>query len=124
MLAALGMFVFAMDTMLFDALDRRRGWRHSRTERFAAMPASQYVGPGDDQVTLSGTLVPEIAGSYSAIDTLAAMADAGEAYPLSNGAGTVYGNYTIDSLEERDSVIIDNGLPRTKAFTITLTRVS
>ena len=54
MLAALGMFIFDTDTTLFDELSRRRSWRHGRTERFGARAASQYLGPGEDQVTLSG----------------------------------------------------------------------
>jgi len=124
MLAALGMFVFDMSSAPFDALERQRAWRFERKERFGTMPASQYVGPGDDKITISGTLVPEVAGSYGAITKLAAMADAGEAYPLSNGAGTVFGNFTIDSIEERFSAIIDNGLPRVIGFSIALTRVS
>lgn len=124
MLAALGMFAFEMDTLLFDELARSRAWRFERTDRLGARAASQFVGVGDDKITLSGTLVPEIAGKYSSIDTLAAMADAGEAYSLVNGAGTVIGNYTIDSLAERHGNIIDNGLPRVVGFTIELTRVS
>ena len=63
MLAALGLFVFDMSTTLFDELARKREWRHARTDRFGAMAASQFVGPGDDKVTISGTLVPEVAGS-------------------------------------------------------------
>jgi len=124
MLAALGMFVFDMSSVLFDDLCRKRDWRNVRTERFGAFPASQYVGPGDDRITLSGTLVPELAGSYSAITTLASMADAGEAYPLANGAGTILGNFTIDSLDEKHSALIDAGLPRVIGFTIELSRVS
>ena len=84
----------------------------------------QFVGPGDDTITISGTLVPEIAGSYSAITKLASMADAGEAYPLANGAGTIFGHYTIDSLRETHTNIIDDGRPRSLGFSLELTRVS
>jgi phage protein U len=124
MLAALGMFVFDMNSTLFDTLSRSRDWRNVRTERFGALSASQYVGPGEDKITLTGTLVPEITGSYSAITTLASMADAGEAYPLCNGAGIVVGTFTIDHLDEHQTNLIDTGLPRTTAFTIELSRVS
>ena len=123
MLFALGMFVFEMGTALPDALTRNRDWRHARTERFGVLSASQYTGPGEDKITLSGTLVPEIAGSYSAITTLAAMADAGEAYTFVNGVGTVFGQFTIDRLEEKWSNLIDVGLPRVIGFTVELSRV-
>ena len=52
------------------------------------------------------------------------MADQGEAYPLSNGAGVVLGNFTIDSLDEKHTVLIDAGLPRVIGFALELTRVA
>ena len=123
MLAALGLFVFDMNSTLFEELTRRRDWRHQRTERFGLLPASQYTGPGEDRITITGTLVPEIAGSYAAITTLASMAETGDAYTLVNGAGTVFGQFTIDSLEEKWSNLIDVGIPRVIGFTLDLSRV-
>lgn len=123
MLAALGMFVFEMDSAPFEELSRRRGWRHGRTDRFGAMPASQFLGPGDDQVTLSGRLAPELAGDYSAIDRLVAMAGTGEAFPLGDGAGRIHGQFVIESIDETHRHLIEDGRPRLVDFTITLTRV-
>ena len=124
MLAALGMFVFEPNTALFDQLERQRSWRHARTERFGAMAASQFTGPGDDRVRLSGMLVPEICGSYhSSLETLAEMANAGEAYPLVMGSGKVLGQYTIEILDERHTNLVDTGDARTVDFTIELSRV-
>lgn len=121
-LAALGMFVFGLETMLFDELARNRAWRHGRTERFGARAASQFLGPGEDGITLTGTLVPELAGSYSSLETLARMADAGEAYPLADGTGTILGHYTIEKLEERKTSLLDDGRPRQVGFSIELQR--
>lgn len=124
MLGALGMFVFDTDSALFDALARRRSWRHGRTDRFGARAASQYLGPGEERITLDGTLVPELCGSYSALETIAEMADTGDAYPLADGNGTLYGSYTIENLEERKSSLIDTGQARVTGFTIELYRVN
>ena len=123
MLAALGMFVFDIDSALFDELARQRSWRHARTERFGARAASQFLGPGDDQISLTGKLVPELAGSYSAIEKLVEMADAGEAYPLADGLGNILGQFTIDAMEETHQNLIDNGRARTVDFRIDLQRV-
>lgn len=124
MLAAIGQFVFSPSTALFDQLERQRSWRHARTERFGARAASQFTGPGDDRVRISGMLVPEICGSYhSSIETLAEMADTGEAYPLVKGSGTVLGHYTIEIIDERHSNLVDNGQARAVDFTIELSRV-
>lgn len=123
-LAALGLFIFSMDTALFDKMDRDRDWRHEHTARFGARAASQFTGPGEDAVTVSGVLIPEIAGQYSAMETIAEMADTGEAWPLMDGRGQVMGIYTIDRLTERRSNLVDDGRARRNEFVIELTRVA
>lgn len=123
MLMAIGMFVFSTQTALPDGIDHDRDWRHERAGRFGARAASQFTGPGDDRVTLSGSLVPEIAGDYGAMETLAEMADQGEAWPLMNGLGEILGHYTIDRISERKGNLIDTGAARRTDFTIELSRV-
>ena len=124
MLFALGLFVFDSQTMLPDRIERDRAFRHARDDRFLAPAASQFVGVGDDKVTLTGTLVPELAGSASAIETLAEMASEGEAWPLMDGTGRILGTYTIDRLANGGSNLIDTGQARKIDFTIELTRVA
>jgi phage protein U len=123
MFYALGLFAFDTSTLLFSDLDRNRRWRHPRTEVFGALPTSQFVGPGEDTVTLTGIAIPEICGKYSFITTLAAMADQGDAYPLVRGDGMVLGHFTIERLAERHSNMIDTGQARSVEFTIDLSRV-
>lgn len=123
MLAALGLFVFDLTSLPFDQRTRRRDWRHERAARVGVRDASQYVGPGEDLVTLSGKLLPEVAGSFAAIDTLRDMADAGATYELVDGAGTVWGGYVILAIDERGQYLLDNGVPRLTDFAIDLRRV-
>jgi phage protein U len=52
------------------------------------------------------------------------MADAGDAYPLVNGAGFILGYYTIESLNERHSNLIFDGYARMVEFQIELMRVA
>jgi len=118
----LGMFVFSIDTALYDRLNRSREWRHATAERFGARAASQYVGPGGDNISISGLIVPEIAGRYSALDTLAGMAATGDSYPLINGLGRILGHYRIVRLDEDHAFIMAGGLPRNVAFKIELER--
>lgn len=123
MLAALGMFVFETDSALFDELARTRNWRHAKTDRFGARPASQFVGPGDDTVTLTGKIVPGIAGEYSSIAKLVDMADEGDALPLADGSGNILGQFTIESVDEKHGNLVDTGQARTVDFTLSLRRV-
>lgn len=122
-LLTLGMFVFGMDTLAYDGLRRRTSWRHGTSERFGARPASQYLGPGEDNVSIAGRLMPEVAGSFSAIETIRTMADTGDDYPLVDGLGRVLGHFRIVALEQEQLVIMAGGLPRGIDFTIELERV-
>lgn len=124
MLAALGMFVFDTSSALFDEMSRTREWRHESTNRFNADPASQYSGPGEDRISLMGELVPELAGDYSAMETIAEMAATGEAYPLADGYGQVFGDFVILRLDENKKHLTDDGRPRQNVFAIDLKRVT
>lgn len=121
-LMTLGMFVFSMDSALYDTLTRSREWRHATAERFGARDASQFVGPGADNVSLAGRIVPEIGGSYSALETLADMAATGDSYPLIDGLGRILGHYRIVRLDEDHGVIMAGGIPRNVAFRLELER--
>jgi len=123
MLYALGLFAFDMSTLLFADLERDRSWRHPETEVFGALPSSQFVGPGSDTVSLTGTLIPEVCGSYSSIEKIAAMGDTGDAYPLVRGDGKVLGNFVIKRLNEKHANLIDTGQARNVEFSIELSRV-
>jgi phage protein U len=67
-LLTLGMFVFGMDTLAYSDLQRRITWRHEASDRFGARPAVQFIGPGDDDVTIGGACIPKSrAGSARSI---------------------------------------------------------
>jgi len=121
-LMTLGMFVFSVDTALYDALTRSREWRHATAERFGARPAAQFVGPGADNVGISGQIIPEIAGSFSALETLADMAATGDNYPLIDGLGRILGHYRIVRLDEDHGVVMAGGIPRKIGFRLDLER--
>ncbi|MDT8758253.1 phage tail protein [Sphingomonas psychrotolerans] len=121
-LLTLGMFIFGTDTMAYSDFERQTSWRHATSERFGARPASQFTGPGDDQVRLEGLLVPEIAGIYGSIDRLVEMAGTGDNWPLVDGAGRVLGHFRITSLDQRHRVVMAGGIPRAVEFSLTLDR--
>lgn len=121
-LLSLGMFVFGMDTMAYNELERRMDWRHAKSERFGARAAAQYVGPGEDMVTLSGQLVPEIAGSYASIDRLIEMAGSADSWPLIDGNGNIWGEYRIIAVDQRQRNIMAGGFARATDFAVDLER--
>lgn len=121
-LLALGLFVFSMASLPFTELQRRMDWRHPRTDRHGARAASQFTGPGEDTITLSGSLVPGVGGSYSSLNRLREMADTGDAWPLVDGAGTMLGNFRILAIDERQTGHVAGGFARMVEFGLDLER--
>lgn len=122
-LMTLGMFIFGMDTIPYQDLQRRMSWRHEDSDRFGQRPAGQFAGPGEDSITIAGLVVPEVAGSYGAIERLIEMADTGDNWPLVDGLGRVLGQFRIDSIDLGHVGIMAGGLPRGQNFAMELGRV-
>ncbi|PWB15612.1 phage tail protein [Comamonas sp. JNW] len=122
MMAALGQFVFGLSTLAYIELQRSQEWRHPSSSRVGDRPARQYVGPGDDKITLTGLQVPEFMGDRKALDRLADMADAGMAYNLFTGNDAM-GAWIIESINTTRTVFIREGAARKVEFTLSLARV-
>lgn len=120
---ALGQFVFSLDTLAYQSFQRQQDWRHPSNSRVGARPARQFVGPGDDSITLTGLHVPEFRGQRKVLDDLRSMADAGKAYALVSGANDVLGAWVIESVQETGSFFVREGVPRRIEFTVALKRV-
>lgn len=84
--------------------------------------AHQYVGPGDDTITLSGWVAPELTGSLYSLDALRMMADTGKSWILIQGTGRILGSYRIMSMTEGRSVLDGSGGARRVEFSISLKR--
>lgn len=123
MMMALGMFVFSLETLAYQDFQRQTEWRHGSTSRIGTNPARQYLGRGDDSITLPGVLLPALAGSQLSLDTLRTMADTGKAWPLVEGTGKIYGTWVIESLSETRTLFFRDGQARRIEFTLVLKRI-
>ena len=119
----LGLFVFSLDTLSYQELQRRTAWKHPTQSLVGARDASQFLGAGEDTITLSGSMVPEFAGDVASLDELRRMGNTGNAWVLVEGTGTVYGAYVITDLQETKSMFYVDGTPRKIEFTLSLRRV-
>ena len=122
MMCALGMFVFSLSTAAYQELQRQTDWRHASNNRVGVAPARQFVGRGDDSITLPGIIFPELAGSALSLDALRLMANTGKAWPMVEGSGRIYGLWVIESLSETKTIFFSNGTPRRIEFTLSLKR--
>ncbi|MDO5609466.1 MAG: phage tail protein [Pseudomonadota bacterium] len=122
MMMALGTFVFSLSDLAYQQLQRNTNWRHSRTARVGAREASQYLGPGDDSIELSGIVSPGITGTPAALDTLRELADEGRPLALVDGTGVVHGAFVIESLNETRTLFFADGVARRIEFALSLKR--
>lgn len=119
----LGLFAFSLPTAAYQELQRRTSWRHGRTPRVGARAASQFQGPDEDTITVSGLIAPGAIGKLQALQDLRDMGDEGLAWPLVTGYGENLGAWKIDSVDETQTIFMDDGRPRKADFTVTLHRV-
>lgn len=123
MMMTLGFFVFSRLTVPYQTSQHEMVWRHPTNSRVGARPSAQFLGVGDETLTLSGVLVPEITGGELSLDALRKMADTGKAYPLIEGRGTVTGFFVIEKISKGRSEFFSDGAARKIEFTIELKRV-
>lgn len=123
MLMALGRFPFSLSTIVHDELSRRTAWRHATSPRVGARDATQYVGPGEETIGFGGTAHAELTDGRASLDQLREMADTGQSWPLVDGAGTVFGAFVIQTLDEKHIALFPDGTPRAIEFSIDLLRV-
>jgi uncharacterized protein len=123
MMMTLGFFVFSRLTVPYQTSQHDMVWRHPTNSRVGARPSAQFLGVGDETLTLSGVLLPEITGGELSLEALRKMADTGKAYPLIEGRGTVTGFFVIEKISKGRSEFFSDGAARKIEFTIELKRV-
>jgi phage protein U len=122
MLACLGLFVFNLQTAPFSQRQRSTTWRHARSAPIGERSSSQFIGPGEDTITLTGTIAPDVAGNLFSLDALRIMGDTGEPYMLILGNGQIVGAFEINNIDETSENLHQNGTARQTGFSISLTR--
>ncbi|WP_025879406.1 phage tail protein [Stenotrophomonas indicatrix] len=122
MMMTYGTFVFSLSTAAYEQLQRQMTWRHASSERLGARPARQYVGPGDDSISLQGTISAELVDNLQVLDELRELADQGKPQALVEGSGRVYGAYLLVSLSETRKEFFPDGAPRLIEFQLQLER--
>lgn len=116
-----GMFVFSIPTATYQSLQRTTTWNHASNARVGSSPAYQYVGKGEDTITLDGSIVPEF-GMQLSLTALRLMGDTGKNFPLIAGNGKIYGLWKLDEVSETQTYFFKNGLPRKVEFSLKMTK--
>ena len=108
MMMVFGMFVFTLRTIPYQQLQHAQEW--------------QYIGPGEDNITLSGVLYPEITGGNLSLSALETIGYSGRPWPLIEGDGRIYGMYVMTRLERGKTEFDQFGGAKKIEFTLSLSR--
>jgi phage protein U len=119
-LLALGDYRFSIDTAAYQTLKRRQSYRWQSQERLLRSPAQQFVGIGDDTITLAGVIYPHYRGGLGQLNNLRQQAETGEPLLLVDGLGFVWGRWVIVTIDETQSYLQSNGQALKQTFQLQL----
>lgn len=123
MLAQLGSFQFSTDSAAFDQVKRKTRYRWAKQTRLGSSVAAQFVGAGEDTLTLAGVIYPEHKGGFEQLSMMRSLAAEGKALSLVfayAGLASVMGRWCIVSVDEGQRYFHSNGAPRKQEFTLEL----
>lgn len=121
-LMTLGGFQFAITTAAHESLQRDTAYRWEKQDRLGREPAMQFIGAGEEKISLSGRIYPHFRGGIGQIDTMREIAGEGEPLQLVDGMGNVWGSYCITRITEGQAAYVGPGIPRRQDFTLELAR--
>lgn len=122
-MARLGSFSFGIDTAAFQELQRVSTYRWQAQNRIGRKPAQQNTGQGADTINLTGVIYPHWRGGLGQIETLRALAAAGEPLALIYAFETIgqyCGRWCVTEIRDTRTVFFDDGTPRKIDFDIAL----
>jgi phage protein U len=123
MMMSLGLFLFSLPTLAYQELQRRTDYRHAQQARVGARDASQFLGVGDETISLSGSAMAELQDGQASLDQLRDMGASGQAWSMIDGMGRAYGAFVIVGIDDRHREFFADGTARQIDFGIDLRRV-
>ncbi|WP_421780707.1 phage tail protein [Kiloniella litopenaei] len=119
---ALGNYRFSMDTAAYDKLRRENDYNWVSVQRLGAETSQQYLGEGDETITLDGVIYPHFKGGLNQVSDMRAQASTGEAFLMVDGRGKVWGKYAIKKITEEQSRPRKDSAPLKIDFSLILKR--
>lgn len=116
----LGPYPFMLRTAAPQTVSRRSEYRWEPQARIGRKPGRQFLGPGSDEMTIAGEIIPHWMGGYAQLDAMRLLAGLGKPLLLITGRGQVLGQWVITQIEEEGSEFWADGDPRVISFTMTI----
>lgn len=123
-LMGLGPLRFSMSTLAYDELSRSLSVRAESQPIILARPSIHYLGPGDEEVSISGVYYPYfISGrGLAQLQSMYSLAAMGARMMMVSGGGRVFGRFIIRSVDNADTFLLSDGQAQKIEFSCTLVR--
>lgn len=122
----LGPITFSLPATCYQNISQTVEYRHTPQELIGKPPQYQFMGEGEDRLTLTGTLYTLEQGTSADPTTpWRASAKEGKPLPLYDGRGNKLGNFRILSVSTDaggDTGFYIKGVPKKREFTLDLVR--
>ncbi len=120
-LATLDKFVFSPSIGSYERMQRRWRFAYAKPKPIGSMAVKQFMGPEDDELTISGGIWPEIQPSAMwKIEQLAAVAATGKAMTLMLGDNRIVGRYHLEDIDKGEREIEGGGYAGAISFQLQL----
>lgn len=118
----LGDFRFAITTAAYDSLSRQTAYSWPSQVRLWNDQVLQYVGRGEDTLSLKGAVYPHFQGGLQQIAQLRQQAYNGQPLDLVTGYGEYLGRWAITQISEEQDTPTPYGAPLRQVFGLSLSR--
>ena len=89
----LGAFRFSLSTAAYQEFVHKVEYRWVRQDVLGESPVHQYVGPGEQTITMRGVIYPHYKGGLNQIALMRAQASLGIPLFMIDGTGRVWGQW-------------------------------
>ena len=120
MLMSLGFFIFEINNVTFDKISENLQFNWSNQQKIGSYPDNQFIGIGENKITLTGIIIPELTKSQNGLQPLTLMAKTGKSWLLIDGHGRNIGQFFIKSISKNKSNLLEKGAARKISFTLSL----
>lgn len=112
----------AIDTAPFsiDRMERQASGSIAAKPIIGGRQRKENTGEGEDDITLTGQILPTRIGGLSELETLHEMRRKGTRFPLMRGDGFRFGWYVINKISEKHENILRNGVGFTVQHSVTM----
>jgi phage protein U len=113
-------FYFGVSNLPQTSLSRTFAYRWEGAQRLGRRVAQQYLGPGEETVTIEGVIYPPAFGSFEALESMRREAMSGTPRAFVTAYGRYNGLWCIKSIQDKQAPYWPDGHPRKVEFTLEL----